>query len=163
MIDSMNVKVNISDAKVSKNPTEVLITYALGSCIGLCLYDSKACIGGMFHCLLPDSRQNPEKAQQNPFTYADSGLSLLLEKLLSIGAVRRRMQVTIAGGAKRLLTETDAFNIGDRNYMAIRKGLWKNGLLIKAEDVGGSSPRTMSMRMADGSVMIRSAGQKTVL
>ncbi len=163
MIDTMKIKVNISGAKVSKNSAEVLITYALGSCIGLCLYDPKACVGGMLHCLLPDSRQNPEKAQQNPFTYADSGMSVLLEKLLSIGAARRRIQVTVAGGAKRLLTEADAFDIGNRNYMAIRRGLWKSGLFIKAEDVGGSSPRTMSMRIADGLVMIRSDGQKTVL
>ena len=159
----MKVKVNISDVKVSNNPADVLVTYALGSCIGLCLYDPRACIGGMLHCLLPDSKQNPEKAQQNPFTYADSGMHLLVEKLLSIGATKRRIQVKIAGGAKRLLTETDAFDIGKRNYLAIRKGLWKSGLFIKAEDVGGSSPRTMYMHMADGSVMIRSGGHKKIL
>ena len=157
------VKVNISDVKVSRNPTDVLVTYALGSCIGLCLYDPRACIGGMLHCLLPDAKENPEKARRNPFTYANSGMNLLLEKLLSIGATKRRIQVTIAGGAQRLLTETDAFNIGKRNYLAVRKGLWKSGLFIKAEDVGGSSPRTMYMHMADGSVMIRSGGHKKIL
>ena len=156
----MKVKVNISDAKASKNPAEVLVTYALGSCIGLCLYDPQACIGGMLHCLLPNAKENPEKARQNPFTYADSGMNLLLEKLLSIGATKRRIQVSIAGGAKRLLTETDAFDIGKRNYLAIRKGLWKSGLFVRAEDVGGSTPRTMYMHMADGSVIIRSGGHK---
>ena len=163
MSNPMNVKVDISDVKVSKNPSDVLVTYALGSCIGLCLYDPKACIGGMLHCLLPDSQKNPEKAQQNPFTYADTGMNLLLKKLLSMGATKRRLQVKIAGGAKRLLTGADTFNIGKHNYLAIRKGLWKSGLLIKAEDVGGSCPRTMYMHMTDGSVMIRSAGQKTTM
>jgi chemotaxis protein CheD len=156
----MKVKVNISDVKVSKNPTDVLVTYALGSCIGLCLYDPKACIGGMLHCLLPDSKKNPEKARQNPFTYANSGMNLLLDKLLSIGATKRRIQVKIVGGAKRFLTETDAFDIGKHNYLATRKALWKSGLFIRAEDVGGSSPRTMYMYMADGSVMIRSGDHK---
>ncbi len=78
-----------------------------------------------------------------------------------MGAAKRRIQVKIAGGAKRLLTGTDTFNIGKHNYLAIRKGLWKSGLFIKAEDVGGSCPRTMYMYLADGSVMIRSGGNKT--
>ena len=156
----MNATVNISDAKVSKNPADVLVTYALGSCIGLCLYDPQACIGGLLHCLLPDSKENPEKAHQNPFTYADCGMNLLLNKLLSIGATKRRIQAKVAGGAKRLLTEDSTFEIGKRNYLAIRKGLWKSGLFMRAQDVGGSSARTMYMYMADGSVMIRSGGHK---
>lgn len=159
----MNVKVNISDAKVSANASETLVTYALGSCVGLCLYDPKTRIGGMLHCLLPDSRKDPAKASQNPFAYADSGAKLLLERLLSIGAVKRRLQVTIAGGARRLAGETGIYDIGKQNLIAIRRFLWKSGLLINAEEVGGSSPRTMYLCMADGTVTIRSAGDKRIL
>lgn len=162
-VTSPNVQVKISDARISRNSTDILVTYALGSCMGVCLYDPHACVGGMLHCLLPNSEQNPAKAQQNPFVYADTGMRALLEGLLTQGAVKRRMQVTLAGGARRLGTGRDPFDVGKNNYLAVRKSLWQNSLLIKAEDVGGSAPRTMYMHMADGAVMIKSGRSKKKL
>lgn len=159
----MKIKVNISDAKISSNPQDTLITYALGSCIGVSLYDPNAGIGGMLHCLLPDSHENASKAQQNPFKYVDSGLALLLAKIRALGANKRRLQVVIAGCAQKAKREEDVFNIGKRNYFAIRKNLWKAGLFIKAEDVGGHQPRTMYLNLADGSVTIKSGLQEKTL
>lgn len=152
------IRVNVSDAKVSSDLCDVLVTYSLGSCIGVCLYDRAAKVGGMLHYLLPNSAENPRRAKQRPFMYADTGMKMLLEKLVSMGTNKRRMQVKIAGGAAPLKVAAKGFDIGKRNYLAIRKILWQNGMFIDAEDVGGFSPRTLHLSIADGALTIRSKG-----
>jgi len=156
-------RVNISDAKVSGDACDVLVTYSLGSCIGVCLYDRAAKVGGMLHYLLPNSAENPQRAKERPLMYADTGMKMLLEKLVSMGMNKRRMQVKIAGGAATLRITAKEFDIGKRNYLAIRKILWKNGMFIDAEDVGGCIPRTLSLSIADGTTLVRSKGAEKKL
>jgi chemotaxis protein CheD len=149
--------VHVSDAKVSNDPDDVLITYSLGSCIAVCLYDLATHIGGMLHYQLPDSKMDPERAKENPFMFVDTGMQILVDKLLSMGARKKGMKIKIAGGAE-MDTGPKGFDIGKRNYLAIRKIMWKNGMFIDAEDVGGNSPRNMYMNIADGEVTIRANG-----
>jgi chemotaxis protein CheD len=151
------VVIDISDAKVSSDQTDVLTTYSLGSCIGVALYDPVAHVGGMLHYQLPSSSIDEPKAQKNPFMFADTGMAILIKKLLSMGAGKKRMNIKIAGGAT-MQTGPKGFDIGKRNYLSIRKVLWKEGLFIDAEDIGGSSPRNMYLNMGDGSVTVRSVG-----
>jgi chemotaxis protein CheD len=151
------VVIDISDAKVSSDSSDVLVTYSLGSCIGVCLHDPVTHIGGMLHYQLPSSKMNPERAQGSPFMFADSGMKLLLNKLVSMGANKKRMDVRLAGGAA-MATGPEGFDIGKRNYLAIRKVLWSNGMFINAEDVGGNSARNLYLAMADGAVTVRSSG-----
>ncbi|MHC4423141.1 MAG: chemotaxis protein CheD [Planctomycetota bacterium] len=154
--------VHVSDAKVSNDPADVLTTHSLGSCIGVCLYDPVTGVGGMLHYQLPDSKMDPERAGQKPFMFADTGMKILVEKLVSMGARKKRMQIKIAGGAT-MDTGPKGFDIGKRNHLAIRKILWKNGMFIDAEDVGGTSPRNMYMNMANGIVTVRSNGLEKTL
>jgi len=149
--------VNISDAKVSQNPCDVLATYSLGSCIAVCLYDPKIHIGGMLHYQLPDSKADAQRAREKPLMYADTGMNVLIDQLLSCGADKKRLQVKIAGGAAMDISPK-GFDIGKRNYLAIRKILWKQGMLIDAEDIGGSSARNMYLNIENGVVTIRSNG-----
>ena len=149
--------VSVSDAKISKSPEDVLATYSLGSCIGVCLYDPTIHVGGMLHYQLPNSTMDLNRAKEIPFMFADSGMKILVEKLVAIGANKKRMQVKIAGGSA-MDTGPKGFNIGKRNHLAIRKILWKNGMFIDAEDVGGVSPRNMFMNIANGTVTVRSNG-----
>ena len=162
MVAKTKITIDISDAKISADSGHELVTYSLGSCIGVCLYDPNNHIGGMLHYLLPSSGMNPEQARENPFKFCDTGMSTLLDKLVSMGVNKKRLIVKVAGGAK-VLKSVDGFDIGKRNYIAIRKFLWKNGMLINAEDVGGSIPRTLMLSIADGSVAIKSKGQKKIL
>jgi chemotaxis protein CheD len=94
--------------------------------------------------------------------FADSGMKYLLEKLVSMGAQKKRMQVVITGGAE-MSSGPQGFNIGKRNYLAIRKILWSNGMFIDTEDVGGSSPRNLYLYIADGTVVVRSDGRRRIL
>ncbi len=147
--------VNVSDAKVSKSSTDVITTYSLGSCIGICLYDPIAHIGGMLHYQLPDSKQDPERAKTKPLMFADTGMKILVDKLVSMGAKKKRMSVKIAGGAA-METGPKGFDIGKRNYLALRKIMWKNGMFIDAEDFGGSLPRNLYMDIASGTITVKS-------
>lgn len=149
--------VHVSDAKVSNDPSDVLTTYSLGSCIGVCMYDPATHTGGMLHYQLPDSKMDPERAKDRPYMFADTGMKIMVEKLASMGVSKKRMQIKIAGGATMDMGPK-GFDIGKRNYLAIRKILWKNGMFIDAEDVGGSSSRNMYMNIADGNVIIRANG-----
>jgi len=151
------ILVNIADAKVSNDPRSVLVTYSLGSCIGVCLYDPVVHFGGMLHYQLPDSKMDEAQAGRNPFMFADSGMEVLIEKLLSMGANKNRIQIKIAGAAT-INIETQKFDIGKRNHLAIRRILWKKGMLLNAEDVGGTSPRHMYLNIADGTVIVRTNG-----
>jgi chemotaxis protein CheD len=156
------VIVHVSDAKVSNDPMDVLATYSLGSCIGVSLYDPVMHIGGMLHYQLPASSLDPERAREIPFMFADTGMQLLLDKLAAMGTDRKRIHVKIAGGAC-MDAGPKGFEIGKRNHLAIRKILWKFGMFINAEDVGGASPRNMYLDIADGSVTIKSNGMEKEL
>jgi len=151
------VIINVSDAKVSHDPSDVLVTYSLGSCIGICLYDSATRVGGMLHYQLPSSKMDPERAKTKPFMFCDTGLRLLLEKLISMGANKKRMQIRVAGGAS-MDSGPKGFDIGKRNHLALRKLMWQNGMFIDSEDVGGFSPRNVYMNIEDGLVTVRSNG-----
>lgn len=156
------VIVNVSDAKVSCNCGEVLTTYSLGSCIAVSIYDPKAKIGGMLHFQLPESKMDPARASQNPLMFADTGIELLLNKLISMGANKKQLKVKMAGGAAMDLGPK-GFDIGKRNHLALRKLLWKMGMFIDAEDVGGTSPRNMTLDISTGTVTVKSGGiEKTI-
>ncbi len=154
----MKLIVDISDARVSADTNDELVTYSLGSCIGAALYDPVTKIGGMLHCQLPNARGDREKAQKRPFMFADSGMDLLLKKMIRLGAVKKRLKVKLAGGAQ-MMNDAKVFQIGKRNYAAIRQYLWKNGMFIDAEDVGGGAPRNMQLTVTDGNVVIKTRGQ----
>ena len=62
-----NATVGISDMKILKNEG-TLITYALGSCIGICVYDETNKLGGMVHIMLPRSLRKPG---DNIYKYAE--------------------------------------------------------------------------------------------
>jgi chemotaxis protein CheD len=158
----VDIVVNVADAKISRDPEDALLTHALGSCIGVMLYDASSKVAGMLHFQLPSAVQNPVRAELNPAMFADSGMAHVLEQMSQFGAMSRRLRVKIAGGAE-MLNDAKLFNIGRRNHAAIRKILWQRGLFIDGEDVGGNKPRTVRMDVADGAVTVKSPGEVTIL
>ena len=154
--------VGISEMYISKDPEDIIVTYSLGSCVGVSLYDTHVRIGGMVHCMLPLSKIDPQKALVKPCIFTDTGVALLLQELFNFGAGRGSLVVKIAGAAS-LLDEKGLFKIGERNYTVLRKILWKNNLLIAAESVKGTASRTMSLYMNTGKTTIKSAGKEVEL
>ena len=80
-----------------------------------------------------------------------------------MGAEKSRLVVAVAGGARMGTPGEDTFQIGQRNVAAVRKIFWRNGVLIHAQETGGSIPRTMTLRIATGEVTLRSERDERVL
>jgi len=152
--------VGIAEMKVSDKRGDIIITHALGSCLGIAAYDPVVCVGGLLHVMLPLSAIDPVKAERNPLMFVDTGFPKLLLHCLKIGAQKQRLEITVAGGANSNdREENDLFKIGKRNFLILRKLLWKDALLLKSYDVGGSYSRTMLLEIGTGKVVIKSGGQ----
>ncbi len=73
------------------------------------------------------------------------------------------MRVTVAGAANMIATTNDLFNIATRNLTVMRKLFWQQGVLLAGEDTGGTSPRTMTLKLDTGETVIDSQGRKSLL
>lgn len=151
------LKVGIGDMKLTRNEGTI-ITYALGSCIGVTFYDPQLRLGALLHIMLP-SRVDTRDA--NLFKYADSGIHETVRKLTAFGMVKSRTVVKIAGGAKmfEISGNADFGNIGQRNVVAVKQTLMREGLRVSAEDTGGSYARTMILNIQTGAVSVRTFGR----
>lgn len=153
--------VGIADMKLAQN-SGVLITYALGSCIGICLYDAKIKLAALIHIMLP---LNMETGRTTPMKYADSGIRETLKKMEERGAARSRITAKIAGGAKmfEISGSGSLGNIGSRNIESVHIALKREGIRLLAEDVGGKTARTLLFDAATGQGRIHSYGKAELL
>jgi chemotaxis protein CheD len=154
--------IDIADFKTSADRRDTLVTYSLGSCIGVTVWDPEVKVGGMIHYMLPEGSISPDKAKANPAMFADTGIPRLFRAVYELGAVKKRLIVKVAGGA-RLLDDKGTFNIGKRNYVMLRKIFWKNGVLITSEDTGGSASRTLRLNVGTGRVTLKTRSQEVEL
>ena len=156
------IVVGISDCQTSKDRKATLVTYALGSCVGIGVFDPSSSVGGLLHVLLPESSLDSSKAAKNPAMFADTGVPALLSRCLEMGAVKSRLRVWLAGGSS-VMDDRGVFNIGKRNQLAVRKALWKAGLLTLGEDLGGQGSRTVRLELETGTFWVRAAGTDSEL
>lgn len=154
----MKIVVGISDMKVSNNPEDVLITYSLGSCIGVAIWDPVAKVAGLLHYMLPDSSLDKDKAQLKPFMFADTGIPRLFKETYKFGALKTRLVVKVVGGSQ-IMDNSGIFNIGKRNHAVVRKMFWKNNIMITKEDVGGNCNRTISIEVGSGFTNLKVSGR----
>ena len=148
------VVIGIGELAVSDRADALIVTHALGSCIAVCLFDPVARVAAMLHFLLPESRINADRAQQQPAAFADTGIPLLFHTAYRAGLDKRRAAVTLVGGAEVTETGGGAFRIGRRNILAAKQLLWKNGVMLKAEEVGGNLPRTVHLSVGSGRIEV---------
>lgn len=146
--------VGIGEMAVSDRPDDVIVTHALGSCIAVCIVDPAARVAGMLHFLLPESRINPERARLQPGAFADTGIPLLFDEAARLGLDKRRAIVKLAGGAEVGESSGANLQIGRRNLLAAKNLLWRYGVLLKAQDVGGNAIRTVYLSVEDGRAQI---------
>lgn len=153
-----NVTVGISDMKIVNVP-ETLISYALGSCVGICIIDKEAKIAGMAHIMLSYNK-NDDKT--DVFKYADTGIVEMVSQMEKLGCIKTRMIAKIAGGAKMfdIKGSTSIGNIGERNIAATKEILQKLRIRLIAEDVGKNYGRTIIFDSSNGDLTIRSFGKE---
>jgi len=129
---------------------DILVTHALGSCLGLMVYDPVERVGGLLHAMLPLSKINPQKAKTNPFMFVDTGVPKLFEEIYSRNGQKRRLVVKVAGCSRPL----------GKNE---KKLLWKNNILLDAEDIGGTDIRTVHFDLSTGRTIIKCKGPEREL
>jgi chemotaxis protein CheD len=151
--------VGVADLKISGDVADLLITYALGSCLGITVYDIRQKRAGLLHCMMPDSGIDRNKAAGNPYLYVDSGMKVMLDDFYRKGSRKHDLIIRVAGGSSSKENEAeDFFKIGRRNFVSLRKYLWNEGLMLKAYDVGGYGSRTVTLEVENGKMIIKSKG-----
>ena len=155
--DQRRVSVGIGQIAVSTDPTEVLVAYGLGSCVGVTFYDPGTRSGGMVHFLLQASEGRVSYGKE-PARYADWGVSALLAELTRRGSYRAYLVIKLSGGAAVLApAPAEQFKLVARNAEAIKEQLKRLGLRVTAEDLGGTKVRTMELQIAAGRTYVRTA------
>lgn len=144
--------VGISEGKTAR-PGQVLISYALGSCVGVCLYDVKNRIAGMAHIILPD--RTYAVGQGNGYKFAADGSRKLIEEMCRQGAQRRYLTAKIAGGARMFSTAENEWDIGERNVRSVKQALSEERIHLAAEDTGKNYGRTITFSAEDGILEVR--------
>ena len=152
------VVVDIAAHRVTSDPSATIITYALGSCIGVVVWDPIRHAGGLLHYMLANASLAPERAREKPAMFGDTGIPLLLTSLVRPGCERRHLVVKIAGGGN-IQDERNIFQIGKKNIEIATTLLAKAGLTIASRDVGGGGSRTVALEVGTGRTTIRSAGR----
>ncbi|MEP7383360.1 MAG: chemotaxis protein CheD [Gemmatimonadota bacterium] len=157
--------IGVAEMVVSDVAAERLVTYALGSCLGVCVHDPVAGVSGLLHVMLPSSDIDPQKAQRNPCMFVDTGVPELFRAAYRAGAQKERLIVKVVGGASTGdFQEPDTFQVGKRNVLTLKKLLWKNGVILRAEDVGGQRlSRTVFLQVGSGEVLVKTNGREATL
>lgn len=153
--------VSVGDMKIGQEG-DLLVTCALGSCLGLTVYDPVSQVGGLLHAMLPLSKINLPNAAINPFMFVDTGIPVFLQALVELGALKTNMVVK-AAGCGNPMGKKEVFKIGERNYRILQETLAKEAMDMTAEDVGGTASRIVHLDLATGQTIVSSNGEKRVL
>lgn len=127
----------MGELAVSDTVGDELVAIGLGSCIGLALVDRASNVAGLAHVVLPESQGKSEPKAK----FADLAVPDLIASVVAAGGVRRRLEAVLVGGA-RMFSVGASLDIGARNAEAVRDALEKEGIKVRAEEVGGNRGRT---------------------
>jgi len=157
---SKRLKVGIAEYDVTTEPTAMLTTSGLGSCIGIALYDEPTGAAGLVHIMLPTAE---DVEGGNRAKFADTGVAELVDALEALGATRDTMRAKIAGGSDMLNFSENGSSIGTRNIEQVRATLDEYGIPITGEDVGGDHGRSLQLAVDSGDLVVKSANTESVV
>lgn len=161
-LDSRTV-VAMADMEVIQDTSGTLVTHALGSCIGVCVYDRIAKVAGMLHFMLPSPKPGSAPVLNlGPHPFASTAVPELFRAVYALGGEKSRLVVCVAGGAETL-TAGSPMGIGPRNWTMLRKLLWRNNVPITASDIAGTTSRNLSIDLKDGTVTVMKDGKSVTL
>ena len=148
------LRVGMADLKICKAP-KALTTIGLGSCVGICLWDTSSGVGGLAHIMLPDSTKI--RNNTNIYKFADTAIDEMIRQMVILGANSRRIKAKIAGGAQMFSfqSQSELMSVGTSNVEAVKNKLRKEGIPLMAEDTGGSHGRTIVFYPQTGKLTIK--------
>ncbi len=157
------IVVQIADMKMSRR-SGTLITYALGSCVGISLYDPVAKLGALIHIMLPQATTTSNTSEKQVYKFADTGIASTLLKMSALGGMKSRYVCKIAGGAKMFSIDDKSMlgSIGDRNVETVMNVLRRENIRISGQDTGSNYARTMTLDVETGKVSIRTIGKPDI-
>jgi len=149
------IAVGIAEMKVARAP-DILVSYGLGSCVGIVIYDLNGAVGALAHTLLPAPREN--SVETASAKYSSTAVDVIVAELIRSGVVRERLVAKLAGGSHMFDTTLNSYlgGIGERNVAAARESLKRHGIRIVAEDTGGDYGRTVEFDPGTGELQVRS-------
>jgi chemotaxis protein CheD len=156
---SERIKVGMACWKIARDG-DLLVTFGLGSCVGLGLWDEKEKVAVMAHIMLPDSKQIRLHHEVNPAKFADTALTAMLNRLQKMGIPKERLRAKIVGGANMFNFDnkpSNSLSVGTRNIAAVKAHLKAEQIPLVAEDTGGSSGRSLEFSSSDGKIRVRTA------
>ena len=154
--------VGMGDMLTSNDTAATLVTYSLGSCVGVAIYDPVAKVGGLLHAMLPDSTINLDRASKRPFMFVDTGLPAMFHAVYALGGLKHRLVIKLCGGAE-FLDEKKIFKIGQRNVEATVAMLERNGVKISGRETGGRESRTVKLDLSNGNFTLDIPGKAPYL
>ncbi len=155
------IKVGMADWKLARN-RDSLVTFGLGSCVGLGLRDESTKTAAMAHIMLPDSKQLRFRQDTNPAKFADTAIMVMLKTFEKMGISKQKLQAKIVGGANMFviagtITRAENLKVGQRNVIAVKEQLEQTGIPLVGEDTGGSMGRSVEFFAEDGIMRVRTA------
>ncbi len=158
------VNVGVADLKVSDN-SDTLVSYGLGSCVAVAIFDPVKKVGGLAHVMLPESRGKETAAA--PGKFADTAVPHLVQELVRLGARPKGLKCKLVGGAQMFeipgsrnkqagLACGPSANIGARNVEAVKQALEELKVPIVGEETGGNHGRTVRFDTSSGVIDITS-------
>ncbi len=148
----------MGELAVSGRAGDEIVAIGLGSCIGLAMIDRDAGVAGLAHVVLPESQGKPGPAGK----FADLAIPELVSKMVQAGAVKRRLEAVLIGGA-RMFSVGASMDIGARNAAAVREALKQAGIRIRTEEVGGNRGRTARIIVGSEISSQLAGGERTSL
>lgn len=163
IMTSKTIHVGVGEYAVSLHQGDMIRTQGLGSCIGIVAISKTSSFAGLLHVQLPESSINEELAARKPGLFADTGISLFINEFLQRGCRTQDIIIKLTGGAQ-IIDSVSSFNIGKRNYLAVKKCLWALKLWPVAEDVGDCLIRSVSVEVGkpEVTVFIPGLGSKII-
>lgn len=151
--DPLLVEVGVGGLAIAGHP-ERIMTPALGSCVGVALWDPALRLGALAHVMLPRPGRNAENPESGRF--ATWAVPELVRLLVDEGARRTRIKAKIAGGAAMFHGDSVSGHIGLRNVAQVREQLAAVSIPIVGEDVGGTHARSVELLLDSGILIVRS-------
>lgn len=119
----------------------------------VCLSNVAAGLAALLHFASPDSKANPLEAASQPARFADTGLELLFDEAGRHGANAGRCTVRLVGAAT-VPGDAGSEKVAKRNLLAARSALWRRGVLLDGEDVGGTRARRATLTVEGGQLVV---------
>lgn len=125
-----------------------VISTVVGSCVAVCVFDSKKKVGGMNHFQFPHIRD----VRYATARYGNVAVSALIRMMIDEGSKPRHLEAQVMGGAYQ--PEISPRNIGQDNIRVAKSVLAKNGIRIVSEDVGGNKGRKIVFNTSTSELVV---------